>query len=259
MNSEICKIRGKYHFYDGTEEGLWLTKEDVTLTREQIEAMSDEELKLANEKVKEYACGITNDIEDYIIANWSYLKQAAKSLQWLKDNKDPHPFWRVKAAIELVTLRIPFKTYKFTQGLNIEIGDTSTDLFCFKMLWDKKEQRYRTEHWYRTYNKPRKLTPEEQAERDREWRAKQEKKRQERWKRNYERLGCKENWLDRKFKHKDGEIFTLTDLNPRDKKFPYSGHIDYPEGSSKKSSEYSISTRYFKEFKNHGKRKESWR
>lgn len=243
---ETCTIKGKYWF---KPEEIWITKEDVTKTQNEIDKMSEDELSTLNQKVECYASGVTSDIYDYYLSNLSYLKHAAKSLQWLKDNKDPHPFWRVKAAIELVTLRIPYKTYKFTQGLKIDIGDTSTDLFCFKMIWDKEKQSFKTEFWYRVYKKHRPMTPEEQEEFNKNWAAKKEKERQARWKRNYERMGCKEGWLDRKFKGKYDEIFTLKDLNTRNKKFPYYGHIEYPETSKQKSGGYSISEGYFKSFK----------
>lgn len=246
-----CKIQGTYHYHDGTEEGLWLTKEDVTFTREQIDAMTDEELEIANKKLYTYANGVLKDIDsfisDYEVKN--YLNMTGRAYQFMKDINDPHPWWRVRAALELVLFRVPVKLYKITTGMTIELGDTGKDFICYKLIWDKDKQRFKTEQWYRTYQKTRKRTPEEQAEFDREFEAKLEKERQARWKRNYERLGCKEDWLDRQFKHKDGEIFELIDLNPRNKKFPYRGYIQYPEGSNKKSSDYSISTKYFKEFK----------
>lgn len=246
-----CKIDGKYHYHDGTEEGLWVTKEDVTLTQEQIDAMSDEELEIANKKLYAYASGVLKDIDRFIrsYSIGDYLEQTAKSYQFMKDINDPHPWWRIRAALELVLFRVPFKIYKITTAMNIKIGDIPKDFICYEMSWNKKTLTFDTHQWYRVYKKTRKFTPEEQAEFDKKWEEKKEKERQARWKRNYERLGCKENWLDKKFKHKSGEIMTLLDLNPRNKKRPYLGYIEMPEGSKDSSGRYDVTVKYFKDCK----------
>ena len=116
------------------------------------------------------------------------------------------------------------------------------------MSWNKKTLSFDTHQWYRVYKKTRTFTPEEQAEFDKKWEEKKEKERQARWKRNYEKLGCKADWLDRTFKHKDGTIFILKDIRPRKQK-PFDGYLQYPEGDTRKSGSYFLAPFYFKQFK----------
>ena len=228
-------------------------KQDLLKSQKEIDALSDEELKALNDKVHNYAIEKAGEIRRRIQTRVNYLCFAIKMYKKLRKEKVEYPFWRCKGLVELVLMEFGLKADKITTGFTIVIGDVSKDL-CSLVLKPKKSENdffnegFSSEIWYRTYNKTKVRTPEEQEIYDADIRARVKENYRKQWNRNCAKFNCKPEQFDKKFIDLEtNEIYHVEGCRPRNKKMPIFCHKTDKNGNDLEY--YCLTSRYFNSLK----------
>jgi hypothetical protein len=229
------------------EEQIELTKEDVTFTQEQINAMTEEEIKVINEKLDTY----TNEQSR---CPWRVLSELERNMQWFwkewfevpKDENRKHKWWRYKAAIELLLRKTGLKVKSIQMKGHFELGDISKDYYELKIDIGATGYFSKEIRTYKQYVKTKEWTPEEREAWNKEYAEKLEKKNKKQWERNCSKWDLKPEHYRKTFEDKSTkDKLTIIGCNPRDKVYNILCEIEYAEKNEKnKDGQYYFKPAY---------------